>query len=273
MMKFGILASVQWAQVGIVIGIFAAIAAVLTACILLVTKLCKTQGDEKTEAIFAHLAGANCGGCGRTGCMGFAEKLSRGEADLSDCHVTDAAEKQKIADLLGVPYRDAAPTVSVCACCGGDGAEDEFAYAGAVDCAQENKLYGGRKVCKYGCLGKGTCTGHCTEHAASIVNGCAAIDPDLCTSCGACLKSCPKGLFKRIPADAKVYVACSSHARGKAVIDACKTGCIGCGKCAKTCPAGAITMVENLPVVDYALCAKCGKCADACPRHTIVKRY
>ena len=47
-MKFGILASVQWAQVGIVIGIFAAIAAVLTALIIILTKIYKTQIDENT---------------------------------------------------------------------------------------------------------------------------------------------------------------------------------------------------------------------------------
>ncbi|MDE5897278.1 MAG: 4Fe-4S binding protein [Clostridia bacterium] len=272
-MKISILASVQWAQVGIVIGIFAAIAVVLAACILVVTKLCKTQGDAKTEAVLSHLAGANCGGCGCTGCAGFAEKLARGEADLSDCHVTAAAEKQKIADVLGVPYEDAAPTVNVCACNGGCNAENEFIYAGAVDCAQEIKLYGGSKVCKYGCLGKGSCAGHCTEGAASIVNGCAEVDPDRCTSCGACMKNCPKNLFRRIPADAKVYVACSSRERGKQVMDACKVGCIGCGKCAKTCPAGAIAMTDNLPEIDYVKCVKCGACADACPRRSIVKRY
>lgn len=268
-----ILAPVKWAQVGIVLGVFAAIAVVLTACILLVTKFCKTQGDEKTEAVLSHLAGANCGGCGCSGCAGFAEKLARGEAELSDCHVTGAEEKQKIADVLGIPYEDAAPTVNVCACNGGDDAADEFEYTGAADCAQENKLFGGRKVCKYGCLGKGNCAGSCTENAASVVNGCVTVNPDLCISCGACLKHCPKQLFRRIPADAKVYVACSSHDRGKAVMDACKNGCIGCGKCAKVCPAGAITMENNLPVIDYAKCTKCGKCADSCPRHSIIKRY
>ena len=272
-MIYTICAKIQWDRVGIVIGIFAAIAAVLVTCILLVTKLCKTNPDEKTEAILSHLAGANCGGCGCSGCAGFAEKLSRGEADLSACHVTAEEEKQKIADVLGIPYENAKPTVTVCACRGGENAEDEFVYAGAQDCAQENKLSGGRKACKYGCLGKGNCVQKCSDGGVRIQNGCAEVDPDKCISCGACALACPKKLFLRIPADAKVYIACSSRERGKAVLDACKTGCIGCGKCAKICPSGAISMENNLPVIDYEKCIKCGKCADACPRRSIVKRY
>ena len=49
--------------------------------------------------------------------------------------------------------------------------------------------------------------------------------------------------------------------------------CIACGKCARTCPSGAITMQDNLPVINYDKCIKCGKCAEACPRHTIKTRY
>ena len=62
-----ILAAIQWKQVGIVLGIFAAIAAVLVTLILLVAKFCKTNAEEKVERILEHLAGANCGGCGCTG--------------------------------------------------------------------------------------------------------------------------------------------------------------------------------------------------------------
>ena len=40
-----LLAQVQWAQVGIVIGIFAAIAVLLTVCILLVAKFCKSNAN------------------------------------------------------------------------------------------------------------------------------------------------------------------------------------------------------------------------------------
>ena len=119
-----ILAPVNWAQVGIVLGVFAAIALLLTVCILLVARFCKTNADEKVENILSHLAGANCGGCGCTGCAGFAEKLARGEAQLSDCHVTETSEKAEIAKVLGVPFSASKPTVSVCRCSGGTHAKD-----------------------------------------------------------------------------------------------------------------------------------------------------
>ena len=270
-MQTMLLAEVQWGQVGVVLGVFAAIAVLLTVCILLVAKFCKTNADEKVESILSHLAGANCGGCGCTGCAGFAEKLAKGEAALSDCHVTESDQKAQIAQILGVPYAAGKPTVSVCRCAGGDNAADAFVYNGAADCAEQKKLAGGHKACKYGCLGDGNCTRVCPENAVCIQNGCAEVG-DRCISCGACMLACPQKLFDRIPADAKVYVACSSRDRGKAVMDVCKVGCIGCGKCAKVCPQGAVTMQDNLPVIDYTKCIGCGKCAESCPRGSIRTR-
>lgn len=193
-----LLAQVQWGQVGIVIGIFAAIAVLLTVCILLVAKFCKTNADEKVESILSHLAGANCGGCGCTGCSGFAEKLAKGEATLSDCHVTETAQKAAIAEILGVPFSAGKPTVSVCHCAGGQNAADAFTYNGAKDCAEENKLAGGHKSCKYGCLGDGNCSRVCPEGAISLPGGCAQTD-DKCISCGACMLACPKKLFSPSP--------------------------------------------------------------------------
>ena len=187
--------------------------------------------------------------------------------------MTESAQKAIIAETLGIPFTQSKPTVSVCRCSGGKNAKDAFTYCGAENCAEEAKLSGGRKVCKYGCLGDGNCARVCPENAICIADEKADVDPDKCISCGACMLACPKGLFARIPADAKVYVACSSHERGKAVMDACAYGCIGCGKCARTCPEGAITMQDNLPVIDYNKCVNCGKCAEACPRKTIRTRY
>ena len=41
--------------------------------------------------------------------------------------------------------------------------------------------------------------------------------------------------------------------------------CIYCGLCAKNCPEGAISMVDNLPVIDYEKCVHCEACVKDCP--------
>lgn len=46
----------------------------------------------------------------------------------------------------------------------------------------------------------------------------------------------------------------------------CLYGCIGYGDCSRVCPFGAISMIDDLPVVDEMKCTACGKCVDACPK-------
>jgi Na+-translocating ferredoxin:NAD+ oxidoreductase subunit B len=73
-----------------------------------------------------------------------------------------------------------------------------------------------------------------------------------------------------MPQSHNVYVSCRTTQKGKAVATVCKAGCIGCSLCTKKCPEGAITMENNLPVIDYDKCTGCGICAEICPKHTIV---
>ncbi len=258
-----------FATVGIVVGIFCAIALVLTILILVVSKVCKIDTDEKLERVLEKLAGANCGGCGCSGCAGFAEKLCKGECSLSDCHVTSPENKQDIAGILGLELGSEEPTVACVMCSGGSNAENLYKYAGISTCVYQAQLFKGAKMCDDGCLGYGTCLKACPEHAITVHDGVSYIDPDVCISCGVCMSACPKHLIERIPASAPVYVACSSHCRGKEVMSVCKVGCIGCGLCAKNCPENAITMINNLPKIDYEKCTGCYTCVGKCPRKVI----
>ena len=264
--------SIDWLNVLLVIGIFSVIAVTLTASILIVSIVCKVNTDEKVASILSNLAGANCGGCGCSGCEGFAKKLCSGDSTLSECHVTNDDNKQVIAKILGIDYEKGAPSVMVVKCNGGLNACNSFRYDGIVDCDNETLLFGGAKVCKTGCLGSGSCVNACPEKAIHLKNHCAHVTPENCISCGVCMTKCPKGLFERIPITAKVYIACSSHCKGKEVMNMCKNGCIGCGLCVKTCPEGAIKMENGLPVIDHTHCTGCEKCIEACPRNVINSR-
>ena len=252
-----------------VIGIVAVIAIVFAVLIVLVSKLCYVEEDEKAKAVSENLAGANCGGCGYAGCSDFAKALSEGKASISDCGATDNDSKQKIADILGIPFSASAETFAVVKCAGGVNAKNKFEYIGNKGCENQILVMGGAKLCKDGCLGDGSCAAACTNDGISIIDGVPVTDKVLCTSCGACVKKCPKSLIELIPKTAVVYVACSSKCKGKEVMNACSVGCIGCGLCAKNCPQGAITMGDNLPVIDYSKCSGCKVCVSKCPRKTI----
>ena len=261
-----------WKTVGWVALIIAVIAVVIVLLILLVGKVFRVDTDEKVTKILENLAGANCGGCGCSGCSGFAQKLASGEGDLSACHVTSPEGKAEIAKLLGIELKAEERTVAVVHCAG-TSAVRTFRPVGASTCAETAALFGGDKLCKEGCLGCGDCTAVCTESGVHVEDGVAQIDADKCLGCGACILTCPKHVIGRIPASAPVYVACSSHCKGKEVMAACDVGCIGCGLCAKKCPSSAITMKDNLPVIDYSKCTGCMTCVEACPKKVIKPRF
>ncbi len=265
-----LLNSVNWNNLLIVLAILAVLAIVFTVLILLVSKFCAVEEDPKIGQVSEKLAGANCGGCGYAGCADFAKALVEGRATIDGCSATSKENKAVIASILGVETKETQPMTAVVKCCGNaDLTTLQFEYVGLKTCEALNACAGGDKVCKNGCLGEGSCALVCKFNAMSVENGLAKCNSDNCTACGACVKTCPKHIIELIPKSAKVYVACSSNCKGKEVMSACKVGCIGCGLCAKSCPEGAITMVNNLPVIDYSKCSGCKTCVAKCPRKTI----
>ena len=253
----------------IVIAIVAVLAIAFALLIVLVSKLCAVEVDEKAEAIAEHLSGANCGGCGFAGCADFAKALSEGRAQISACGPTSSESKAKIAQILGQEVKEEEPVIAVVHCAGGINAIDKYIYVGNEGCKTQNALQGGKKACSFGCIGEGSCAAKCPYHAIHIVDGYAKVSSELCFSCGVCIKECPKKIISMVPKKANVYVACSSNCKGKDVMSVCKVGCIGCGLCAKNCPHDAISIVDNLAVIDYTKCTGCKTCVAKCPKKII----
>lgn len=245
-----------------------AVALIFGALIMWLSKVLDVPEDPKIAEVNGRLAGANCGGCGFAGCVGYAKALVEGTAELGKC---GGADNVAIGEILGVKAPE--PTIVTVSCVGGKSAQDKYAYSGYADCVANNNTYGGKKLCSEGCLGLGSCTAVCPKGAITVgVDGYAVVDHTQCMNCGLCIAACPKGLVKRLPATAKVQVGCSSKcAMRDAKARGCDKGCIKCGKCEKTCPSQAITLQGNVPVIDYGKCGGCGLCADACPKKVIKK--
>lgn len=226
--------------------------------------------DPRQEHLTRILPGVNCGACGFPGCSGYAEALIKEGTDPGMCTVGGEEAAKKIGEILGkeVTLREKQVARVLC---GGRDCELKFNYIGINECHAANSVAGGFKSCRYACLGLGDCVKVCDFDAIRWEPGkIPEIIPQKCTACGKCIEACPGNVIKLIPEKAEVYVKCSSQDKGPSVKKICKTGCFACRICVKFCPEKAITMDENLAVIDYGKCKGRGICVEKCPSKTII---
>lgn len=226
---------------------------VLGAGLSYASKKFAVEKDSRVEEITGFLPGANCGGCGYAGCAGYADGVVFGGAATNLCAPGGPSVSQKISALLGLESVQDLRKVAFLHCAGSkEKAKNKYIYNGVKDCKMASLLGGGQKACDYGCMGYGNCVRVCKFDALSMdENGLPVVDRNKCTACGACVKECPKNLFSLLPDVTSIYLACSSHEKGKAVKDVCSVGCIGCTLCVKTVSEGIIVMKDNLPFINY----------------------
>ncbi len=234
--------------------------------------VCAVDTDPRVEEINETLPQVNCGACGYQGCSSYAEAVVAGEAPPNKCIPGGPDVAAKVASIMGVEVEETAPVRAVLHCQGGrEECGQRFEYSGVKDCQAAALIQGGPKACPYGCLGFGNCARVCPVSAITMGdNGLPVIDPHRCIGCGKCVKECPRGLISLLPVDCTVYIGCSSRDKGKQVKSICSKGCIACQLCVKKTESGAISMEDNLPVIDYEKGRDFDEAIAKCPQKCFV---
>ncbi len=234
--------------------------------------------DTRINDVEEALPSANCGGCGFPGCRAFAEACVKAETmDGLNCPVGGAPTMENVANILGRTVVVTAPTVAVVRCGGTcDHRPRMNEYDGVQHCFIAHNLYSGETGCSFGCLGLGDCEVSCEFDAIKVnpLTKLPEVDEDKCTSCGACVKACPKLLIelrKKGPKSRRIYVSCRNEDRGPIAKKSCDVSCIACTKCEKVCPHEAITISNNLAFIHDDKCKLCRKCVEVCPTNAIVE--
>lgn len=257
----------------LVLGVIGIIAAVL---LFFVAKKFMVYEDPKIGEIEELLPGANCGGCGFSGCHAFAiECVNAKSLENLNCSGVGEEGMKKIGEIVGLATFLQERKVAIVKCLADCQTRKQVnAYDGIPSCRVEASLYQGESDCVYGCLGNGDCVRACPFNAISIQGEkkLAVVDHHKCTGCGKCVEACPRNLCELIVfhSDRKpVWVGCSNKDKGPVAVKECGISCIGCSKCLKVCPTASPKIENFLSIINQDTCISCGACIEACPRHCI----
>ena len=258
-----------------------AVAALFSTILYVISRVFSVQEDPRITDVVDILPGINCGACGFPGCSGLADALVKG-ADTGDishlnCPPGGADTMARIGTYFGLEVGESKETVAVLRCGGScELAPAKTSYDGPASCAIAHSTFAGENGCPFGCLSYGDCEVVCPFDAITMnpVTGLPEVDQDLCTSCGACVKACPRKLFQIRPVgrrNRRVWINCRNQEPAVIARKNCAVACIACGKCKTVCDGivQAITIENNLAYIDPDKCIACGKCVPVCPTNAI----
>ncbi|MGL4722672.1 MAG: RnfABCDGE type electron transport complex subunit B [Desulfovibrionaceae bacterium] len=241
------------------------------------SKLLSIKEDPRIEILLDVLPGVNCGGCGYSGCEGYAVALV-GDASVptTKCVVGPLGLPAELAKISGKAIGDVVKQISVRHCTKQEGnVQSLFSYSGNATCKSTAMFDKGFDACAYSCLGLGDCVTVCPFDAMEVVNGLVTIFSDLCTGCNQCVIECPRDVLTLAPITQRVEILCSTQAKPKDVMAVCGVGCISCSKCVKACPADAVAFDALGRIrIDHKKCLEYGPscnevCVDVCPRYIL----
>jgi electron transport complex protein RnfB len=254
-----------------------AIGIVAAVVIYFVSKKFAVQEDDRIGKVEEVLPSTNCGGCGQPGCHAFAKAVvEAGDLSSLHCPVGGNAVMKQVAEILGIKVVERDPYIAVVRCSGSfEHRKKTNVYDGTESCKIAAALYSGDTGCAYGCLGMADCVDVCDFEAMYMdeKTGLPVVIEDKCTACNACVKECPKGILELWPKgkkDQRVYIACLNEEKGSTARKECSVACSGCSKCFEACRYDAITMQNNLAVIDPEKCKLCMECVETCDVHNII---
>jgi len=227
---------------------------ILAGLLVLANKKLYVREDPRIDIVEEMLPHANCGACGLPGCRPFAEALVEGEALPGACTVSSEEGRINIANFLGVDVGSQEKVVARLACGGGiNVARNRAKYEGLNTCRAAAQVAGGGKGCYWGCLGLGDCEVVC-DFDAIYMNpfSLPVVIEEKCTACNDCVEVCPKDLFSLHPVSHRLWVNCKNLESGDDILEECEVACTACGRCALDASGGLVSMIDNLPVIDYS---------------------